>query len=214
MNTRMFRWTAVSVLIVAGLTTCARAQYLYVGPGSVVQSQIYGPFVYDLYGYLGPGPYLRHPYPVPRTYVPAPGPYLYGPVIVPPAYGYPPTLYQPNVPAPYVPPAQQAPRGYQPKPNRPRFADPYARRRGLSRSAKPVSPYNGGTADQQATTLDQDSTTPLPSPGDTAARERTDEPKPQGHDAPPPGDPAVEPNSPAPEPQDAPAPPGQEELGD
>ena len=58
MATRMSIWYAVgSVLTIAELGTCVQAQYLYAGPGTVVQRQVNGPFVYNSYGYpyLAPG---------------------------------------------------------------------------------------------------------------------------------------------------------------
>ena len=45
------RCAVSSVIMIAGLGTCAQAQYLYAGPGTVVQRQVNGPFAYNLYGY-------------------------------------------------------------------------------------------------------------------------------------------------------------------
>jgi hypothetical protein len=89
MAARMLVRCAVgSMIAIAVRGTRAEAQYLYAGPGTVVQSQVRGPFVYNLYGYpyLAPGSYLSAPVIVP----PIPAPYLRGPVVMtpfPPGYG-------------------------------------------------------------------------------------------------------------------------------
>ncbi len=120
MATRMsIRCAVGSVLTIAGLATCAQAQYLYAGPGTVVQGQVNGPFVYNSYGYpyLGPGSYLSGP-----VLVLVPNPYLYAPpVVIPPPYGYAPNFYRPRIPLPPVPYG-----AYQPRPNRPGSAGPTA----------------------------------------------------------------------------------------
>ncbi len=109
------RCAAGAVLTIAGLGTCARAQYLYAGPGTVVQGQVNGAFFYNSYGYpyLAPGSYLSGP-----VLVPVPNPYLYAPpVVIPPQYGYAPNFYRPRLPLPQVPYG-----GYQPRPHPPTSA--------------------------------------------------------------------------------------------
>jgi arabinan endo-1,5-alpha-L-arabinosidase len=118
----MLRSAAGLVAIAAMPAVWAQAQQWYLGPGVVVQSQVYGPFVQPVNPYAGPGPYFYPTLPVPPTYVAAPGPYLYGPVIVPPAYGYWPSPYWPGTSGPLP----QSYQGYQPKGDPPHFAGPYA----------------------------------------------------------------------------------------
>jgi len=139
MATRMsIRYAVGSVLMIAGLGTCAQAQYLYAGPGTVVQRQVNGPFVYNSYGYpyLAPGSYLSGP-----VLVPVPNPYLYAPpVVIPPPYGYASNFYRPRIPLPQVPYG-----GYQPRPNWPGSAGPTA-----SPSPSPqVGDRNPPPADQE-----------------------------------------------------------------
>jgi hypothetical protein len=99
---------------------CAQGQQFYVGPGTVVQSRVYGPYVQPVYPHAGPGPYVPNPFPLPPVYVPAPGPYVYGPMIVPPAYLYSPSPYQSGTYSLMTQPSQ----GYQPTGPAPRFGDP------------------------------------------------------------------------------------------
>ena len=134
-----FQCLMISLVIAAGWAGPARGQYLYAGPGAIVQRQIRGPFVYG----LRPNPRLTYPFQVPTTLVPAPGPYVQGPVMVPPGRTYSPNPRPPGNITPYGIPVRPYPprpysrypslpyRGYQPRPNRPRFADPYAPPQGL-----------------------------------------------------------------------------------
>ena len=125
MMARKWLTCAVGIALVAvGSGSSACAQYIYAGPGAVVQGRVYGPFVYGLPGPTGPGPYLRHALPVPPTYVPAPGPYLYGPVVIPPARNYP--------VRPLPPPGSY---GYRLPPYRPQVRPYYPQR--------PIPPYYG-----------------------------------------------------------------------
>jgi hypothetical protein len=118
MATRMsIRCVVGSVLTIAGLGACAQAQYLYAGPGTVVQGQVNGTFFYNSYGYpyLAPGSYLAPP-----VLVPVPNPYLYAPpAVLPPPYRYAPNFYRPRLPLPQVPYG-----AYPPRPNRPTAAGP------------------------------------------------------------------------------------------
>jgi hypothetical protein len=149
-----------SVIALVGLGTCVQAQYLYAGPGTVVQRQVRGPFVYNFYGYpyLAPGTYLSAPVIVP----PVPNPYLRGPVLMTPrpyGYGYVPDLYPPRASV-----RQQPYRGYLPSPNRSRSAD-------------------AGTPARPAPQVGERSPRAGPRPSGTVAQQRAAEPKPDAPSA-------------------------------
>jgi hypothetical protein len=178
--------TVAALVLATGWAISAQAQIMYAGPGTIVQQQFWNPQVYGyrIYPYLATGPYAY-------SFVVPPGgavltpqgyvPYSPGSVPQPFAYGYPPNLYRPYIPRSYGPPPQPH-RGYQPGPNRPRFANPYD---------PPVPQRQSTTAQDNATQPQRQDQVTVPTarsrrpaatdPVNRRAGGRTKEPQPQGH---------------------------------
>ncbi len=180
-----FKRLAVLLVFAAGGAVSVQGQIMYAGPGTIVQRQFWNPQVYgyNTYSYLAPGSYTFNFFTPPGGAIVTPRGYVLrppGPLSQPFTYGYPPNLYRTPVPRAYGPPP--AHRGYQPRPNRPRFVNPYD---------PPVLQPQGADARDNATPPQKQGGTTLPAEHDRRAdaadqvngraSDKTGGPQPQGY---------------------------------